>query len=206
MAVTGRVLQFERLTLFSDAVFAIAITLLIIEIRLPHFEGGDNALAQALADLIPNYIGFLVSFFVVGRFWIGHHTQFGLIDDFDKTLVWRNMLFLGAIAFMPFPTAVVVEHGGSSVAVIFYGCWLIVAGVLAMLLFRHVAAIAKARDGELSTEHRALVQGSWMPIAIGVTACVGALFHPLAGLAALTVSPLFMGVFQRLQRRRVTSS
>ena len=203
MATSGRTLQFERMLFFSDAVFAIAITLLVIEIRLPHIAlTTDTAVAQALADLIPNYIGFIVSFFVVGRFWIGHHAQFAFIDHVDRPLLWRNLLFLGAIAFMPFPTAVVVERGASAVAVIFYGAWLILAGLLDMLLFKGIERIAAAQPGGVSAEQHALTRGAWMPVIIGATACAGALVHPLAGIACLTVSPLIMRLFQRFSRAR----
>lgn len=199
----GKALQFERLLFFSDAVFAIAITLLVIEIRLPHFTGNDDAaVGNALLGLIPNYIGFLVSFLVVGRFWVGHHSQFGFIDSIDRTIVWRNLLFLGAIAFMPFPTAVLVEHTGSPVAVIFYGCWLILAGLFNKLLFARVAVVAKAEHGSIGPDQLAQVRGTWMPVIIGSVASGAALVYPAAGMLTLLLSPLIMRLFQYLARPR----
>lgn len=121
--------QLERLAFFSDAVFAIAITLLIIEVRLPATTPEtERGIAQGLADLIPQYIGFFVSFFVIGRFWIGHHRVFGRLKRVDDILVWRNLLFLMTIAFMPFPTALVSHYVSTRVAVGAYAGWLTLAG------------------------------------------------------------------------------
>ena len=207
MASGGRTLQFERLLFFSDAVFAIAITLLVIEIRPPGLRtGSDREMADALVALIPNYLGFLVSFLVVGRFWVGHHAAFGTIADFDRTLVWRNLLFLGAIAFMPFPTAVVVEHASLRTAVVFYGAWLILAGLLNLWLFAHIARRAESEGSPLAGEDRALKRGGWMPIMIGALACAGAQVQPIVGLAALVVSPLLMRLFQRFNRARASAA
>ena len=83
--------QLERMTFFSDAVFAIAMTLLVIEVRVPEIHvHSDLALGQALLDLLPKYIGFVVSFMVVGRFWVGHHAVMGLLKGLDRRLVWIN--------------------------------------------------------------------------------------------------------------------
>ncbi len=72
--------QLERMTFFSDAIFAIAMTLLVVEVKLPalHHPTGPE-LGQALWALLPNYVGFLVSFLVLGRFWIIHHDVMGLL-------------------------------------------------------------------------------------------------------------------------------
>ncbi|MBV8971558.1 MAG: DUF1211 domain-containing protein, partial [Sphingomonadaceae bacterium] len=100
--------QLERLIFFSDAVFAIAMTLLVVDVRLPPLHHvSEAALAQALIGLIPQYIGFLISFLVVGRFWIGHHRAFGWLERSDDRLVGLNLLFLLTIAFMPFPTTLI---------------------------------------------------------------------------------------------------
>ena len=98
-------LGFERLVFFSDAVFAIVITLLVLpltaEIELP--EGGDLA-AEVLARW-PTILTFTVSFLVVGQFWTAHHRTFGLLDRADSGLLWCNLICLLTVAFMPFPAA-----------------------------------------------------------------------------------------------------
>src|SRR5690606_8165786 len=97
----------ERLVFFSDAVFAIAITLLVLEIEVPHLHPGASPSEywEALGELVPSFLAFLLSFMVIGRFWLSHHQIFGRVAHFDVRLVWPNMLYLLAIAFMPFTTA-----------------------------------------------------------------------------------------------------
>jgi len=99
----------QRLEAFSDGVFAIAITLLIIEIGVPHVEA-EGSLTQALLDLWPSYVGYVVSFLTIGVMWVNHHHMFKDIDRCDHTLLVLNMLLLLGIAFVPFPTAVVAEY------------------------------------------------------------------------------------------------
>jgi uncharacterized membrane protein len=99
-------LGFERLVFFSDAVFAIVITLLVLpltaEIELPE---GDGSLAGQVLDRWPTVLTFVVSFLVIGQFWTAHHRTFGLIGRHDTVLLWLNLAILLTVAFMPFPAA-----------------------------------------------------------------------------------------------------
>ncbi|MEX1829109.1 TMEM175 family protein [Luteibacter sp. CQ10] len=128
--------QLERLTFFSDAVFAIAITLLVIEIHVPHPDGhGDAAWLQALADLLPHFFGFVLSFIVVGAMWAAHHRVFGLLRHFDPAIVWRNLALLMAVAFMPFSSSLMSTHTTERVPEMFYALNLLIAGLLQYRLF-----------------------------------------------------------------------
>jgi uncharacterized membrane protein len=126
----GETLAFERLVFFSDAVFAIAITLLVIEIRLPEVatiaDGHD--LAVALWSLLPRFLGFLVSFVVVGSFWMSHHRMFRLVRGTDGTLLLVNLLFLLFVAFIPFPTAILGRYVFIPEAEALYAGWVAAAG------------------------------------------------------------------------------
>ncbi len=107
--------QLDRLILFSDAVFAIAITLLVIEIKIPDLhkeEVSDRALLNALGHLIPKFIGFIISFMLIGLYWTVHHRMFGFVTNFDKKLLWMNLIFLFFIALMPFSTGFYGEYSG----------------------------------------------------------------------------------------------
>ena len=176
--------QLERLTFFSDAVFAIAMTLLVIEVRLPPLHAfGERELGDALLALIPNYVGFLVSFLVLGRFWVSHHTLMSELRGTSVALVWTNLFLLLAVAFMPFPTAVVSEYVQLRVGVGFYAGWLLLLGFINQRLFA-VAAPLRADDiaPAVFEAHRTR---SWIPLLIGGGALAAGMVTPLAGLAAL---------------------
>jgi uncharacterized membrane protein len=121
----------ERLVFFSDAVFAIAITLLVIEIHPPHLAADSAELTlQALAQLIPNFVGFLVSFAVIGAFWAGHHRAFSMADRIGPRIVFWNLCLLGTIAFMPFVTGFMSSNYTKSGPAAFYWIWLLLTALL----------------------------------------------------------------------------
>jgi uncharacterized membrane protein len=98
----------SRLEAFSDGVFAIAITLLILEVRLPSEETGT--LSHRLAEAWPGYIGFVISFVIIGIMWANHHSIFRLIGRASHGLVVANLLLLLCVSFIPFPTKVLAEN------------------------------------------------------------------------------------------------
>ncbi|TFD84495.1 DUF1211 domain-containing protein [Cryobacterium lactosi] len=113
---TGR--NTERVEFFSDAVFAIAMTLLVLDIRLPDTDSG--ALGPALAALAPEYFAYALSFAVIAVNWAAHHRKFRLVSGYDRRLVQLNLLLLLLVAFLPFPTSVLSEYGGEIPAVVLY--------------------------------------------------------------------------------------
>jgi uncharacterized membrane protein len=105
--------QLERLILFSDAVFAIAITLLVIELKIPEIPRKlvtETKLVEILANLIPKFVGFLISFFIIGLFWTIHHRMFGYVVNYNPKLLWLNLIFLLFIVIMPFSTSFYSEY------------------------------------------------------------------------------------------------
>jgi uncharacterized membrane protein len=108
--------QLERLILFTDAVFAIAITLLAIEIKVPSLHDMinetniDTALSNRLGEMTPIFIGFFISFFVIAQYWMIHHKLFGYLDDYSPKLLWANMLFLLGVILLPFSSAFFSEY------------------------------------------------------------------------------------------------
>ena len=99
----------ERIETFSDGVFAIAITLLIIEIGVPRLDAGES-LEHALGDLWPQYFAYVLSFVMIGIYWANHHAFFKLFVRTDHVFLMLNVFFLMCIAFLPFPTAVLGEY------------------------------------------------------------------------------------------------
>ena len=136
--------QLERLILFSDAVFAIAITLLVIEIKVPEIpkaEVTDEKLLDALAELIPKFFGFIISFMFIGIYWTVHHRMFGYVIDYTPKLLRLNLLFLFAVALMPFSTAFYSEFVLRHVItpVVFYTGNIIILGFFNLLMWRHIS-------------------------------------------------------------------
>src|SRR5438477_2844831 len=101
-----------RTEAFSDGIFGIAMTLLILEIQVPHESAGmSNAeLARALASLWPSFFAFLASFCTVLIMWVNHHGLFELISHVDRRLMFVNGALLAVVTFVPFPTAVLAQH------------------------------------------------------------------------------------------------
>jgi uncharacterized membrane protein len=117
---------------FSDAVFAFAITLLVLDIQVP--ESQFNHLWRGIAHQWPSYLGYATSFLTVGGIWLVHHGIFRRVQYANRPLMQVNLLLLMAVAFLPFPTKLVAEAirdtSAERAAVIFYGGWLLVISLL----------------------------------------------------------------------------
>jgi uncharacterized membrane protein len=129
-------MDLERLVFFSDAVFAIAITLLVIEIDIP---SGAEDVGTALADRWPQFLSFVLSFLVIGIFWVAHHRMFRFIARVDTRLLWINLVLLMCVAFLPFPTAVLGDHDNNRASVLFYAGAMALAGIASASLWRYAA-------------------------------------------------------------------
>jgi uncharacterized membrane protein len=131
-----------RVEAFSDGVFAIAITLLIIEVHVPG-RGHSDSLGHELLDLWPSYLGYLTSFLTIGVMWINHHHVFSLIERVDRTMLLLNTLLLLMIAFVPFPTAVLaqfVETDGARAAAVLYGATLTLTAITFFVWWRYASS------------------------------------------------------------------
>ncbi len=134
-----------RLETFADAVFAIAITLLILDIRLPPHEelAQVGGLGSALLQLWPSYLGYILSFVVIGIMWSNHHSLMKLIDRLDHRFIMLNLVLLLCVAFLPFPTAVMAEHltnlHNREISVAFYCGSFTVTAAIYFLVWWHAA-------------------------------------------------------------------
>jgi len=120
-----------RIEAFSDGVFAIVVTLLVLEIHVPQVQGPDlgAALARSLAAMAPKFLSYVLSFAIICIWWIAHHHLFHLLRKSDRGLLWLNCLFLLFLAFIPFPTALMGDYPSERIAVISYGAVMILAGL-----------------------------------------------------------------------------
>jgi uncharacterized membrane protein len=142
----GRESDTGRIEAFSDGVFAIAITLLIIEIGVPHLEGEPpgTTLPEALLRLWPSFLAYVISFLQIGVIWANHHNRFRFIERSDHGLLFVNILFLMCVAFIPFPTALLAEYLDGTAAEretagVIYAGTLAVTAVFFTLLWLYVA-------------------------------------------------------------------
>ena len=138
-----------RVEAFSDGVFAVAITLLALDLRVPHDLADGRSLARALLAQWPAYLAFVTSFATIGIMWINHHRLFTLIRRTDNVLLVLNGLLLLGVTFVPFPTAVVAEYiprrAGTVAAELFSGTYIVLA-VLFNLLWRYSAGKNRLLD------------------------------------------------------------
>lgn len=112
-----------RVEAFSDGIFAIIITLLVLEIKVPHIHeyNSANELMQALFGLLPKFISWIISFFTVAVIWVNHHKIFKQIKQLDSGIFWRNAFLLLWTSFIPFPTAVLGDYPNNKVSIVLYG-------------------------------------------------------------------------------------
>jgi uncharacterized membrane protein len=147
-------LALERLVFFSDAVFAIAITILVLDIRLP--PGADTAnsreLLLLLAGLWPVYLAFFISFCVIGLSWISHHRKFLFMQRVDNRLLILNLLMLMMIAFIPFPTAVMSKHINFT-ATCFYALTMILTSLCGLILWWYATRNHRLVDPSIDRSH-----------------------------------------------------
>jgi uncharacterized membrane protein len=129
--------ELDRVGGFSDGVFAVAITLLVLNIEVPQLSG-DERLTTALDDLVPDVTAYFIAFAVIGLFWFGHHKAWSRLRATTPRLVWSNLLLLSLIALMPFTTALMGSYGDQSIAIVLFA-----ANVgLAALADSHVDRVA----------------------------------------------------------------
>lgn len=125
----------ERAAALSDGLFSIAATLLVIDVRLPPGEGAFHW--AMLGQIAPRILGYLISFVVIGQLWIAHHRKLRVVERIDARGLWLNLLFLMFVAFIPFPTAVLSEHGNRD-AVVLYALTIVAASSMLILLWAHL--------------------------------------------------------------------
>ena len=186
-------LGLERLILFSDAVFAIAITLLALDIRLPTGVGALNnaQLLRQLLEIWPEYLAYVISFLAIGSFWLGHHRRFRYIRRYDRGLLALNLLFLMVIAFVPFPTSVISESG-TRTATIFYALTMVLAALMLTALWWHASWHNRLTDPGLDA---GAVRRQFVPLFLtvalfGLSIGIAFLDENLARLSWLLVFPV----------------
>jgi uncharacterized membrane protein len=188
-------LSFERVVFFSDAVFAIVITLLVLELKVPHLtEHSEPALRGALVGLLPRVAGFVISFLIIGLMWIEHHRIFRYIADYDIGLLWRNLLLLLCVSFVPFPTALFSENFWSRTAFILYTASFGGVAISKYWIWRHAMAARLVKPG-LTPEFEKRIARRSLAVPL---ACLLAIILSFVSIFLAPLSFAFIPIFARL--------
>ncbi|HJQ19691.1 MAG TPA: TMEM175 family protein [Gemmatimonadaceae bacterium] len=190
----------SRVEAFSDGVFAIAITLLILEIHVP--PATDGALARSLLHLWPSFLAFLASFMTIGVMWMNHHRLFTLIETTDDVLMAVNLLLLLGITWIPFPTALLAEHlretDGRVAGVVYAWSFFAIALVFNFMWRYAVRARLVANDLNVASITRQYALGPLMYAVLVVVAFV----NDVAVLAVSALYAVYFALPPRIWQRR----
>lgn len=193
----------ERMIFFSDAVFAIAITLLIIEIHVPELEHrSDHDFLLALAQLGPHFLSFFISFFVIGAFWSGHHRAFDCARHWDQKLFLPNLVMLSTIAAMPFFTAFSSQYFGYRVPIALYCAWMSLTA-LANIWLQRIATSPPVVGEHVSQAQRDAIRQRGVAVLLGsLTALAVCLIYPFLGQIGLLSIFLWRRLVPRFWKSR----
>ncbi|MEP7230600.1 MAG: TMEM175 family protein [Ginsengibacter sp.] len=203
--------QLERLILFSDAVFAIAITLLVIDLKIPELSEPvtELKLVNALLSLLPKIIGFLLSFFLIGLYWTIHHRLFGFVIAYTQRLLWLNLFFLLGIVLLPFTTAFYSEYTFNflKTPIIIYSLNFCYIGLMSFSLWKYVSSSKNNLSDNLSpllAEYYTL-RAIAIPIIFAIIIVVS-LFNPKLAIYIPPLTPVFMWMIGRFYKKRLNKT
>ena len=194
----------SRLEAFSDGVFAIAITLLVLEISVP--AGSGDRLLRAVADEWPSYLAYVVSFVTIGAGWLGHSIITEYVERADGLLIRLNLLLLMVVSFLPFPTRLLAEYIGENrperVAATIYGITLFAAAALLSALWRHAVRAGLVRADAADEELEALTTRLSPGLASYVVLIIAGLFLPIIAVIGYLFIALFLILPFDVRRQR----
>jgi uncharacterized membrane protein len=179
----------NRLEAFSDGVFAIAITLLVLEIR-PEVGGTDGWVM--FLHVWPKVLIFALSFVLVGVYWVAHHNMLHFVERTDRGFLWLNLLLLLVVAFIPFPAALLGATGADAGSIRVYCGTLAATNLAGALMWMHATRGHRLVHPALPVEFAAFVTRILLaPVAVYIAAAVLAGFWRIGSLALVALVPLF---------------
>jgi uncharacterized membrane protein len=193
----------DRIKFFSDAVFAIAITLLILNVALPSGTKQSN-LAHELNSIWPEYGAFAFTFLLIGLRWLTHLLQFRYIRDYDITLLSLNLALLFVVAFLPFASRVLADYPNSRPACILYAASMAVAGLISTALWYHVCHKPSLIDPGLDsyTRKNFLLRWATVPAFFGIAIFLVILVPDLWWARAVAFATLLAQIAIALHAKR----
>jgi len=185
-----------RIEAFSDGVFAIAITLLVLEIKVPHLEDGSgDSLARALAAQWPSYVAFVVSFLTILIMWTNHHAIFDLVRGASPALLYANGLLLLLVTFVPYPTAVLAEYldkpAGAIAGAFYAGTFVMIAVAFNLLLWTACRGRRLLKPGVSEATTRGIARSYLPGVPLYLAAAAAAFLDVKLTVATCTALALF---------------
>jgi uncharacterized membrane protein len=196
----------ERLAALSDGVFAIAMTLLVLDLRIPLSAAihTEYDLWSALIALSPRLITYLLSFMTLGIFWVGQQTQLSSFARSDRNLAWIHIGFLLAVSIMPFSTGLLAEFIAYRLAVVVYWLNLLLLGVMLFGSVRYAWRAKLMKDettAEIRSAHERRIVNYQALYAVGVLLCVINTYVSIAFIVLLQLNSVFAPRLRRRDRR-----
>jgi uncharacterized membrane protein len=189
---TERGLSKSRIEALSDGIFAFAMTLLILDVKIPPLEPGHEAeLPYRLLDVAPHFLVYAISFLIIGVHWVGHHAQLHYIRRTDRTNLWTNLFYLLAISSLPFSAGLLGRYPRQPASIIVYCGNLIAAGLLLFGQLRYAAGRGQLFDpdidpGFIAAAGRRILMGP----KIYLIAAVLSVFNPSLSLLLCILTPI----------------
>jgi len=193
-------LSTSRIEALTDGVFAIAMTLLVLNFEVPNpMEGrGAMELHRTLATLWPNFLHYVESFLILAIFWIKNHQQFHFIKHSDSKLLWLNITSLLFVCLIPFTTSLVSDYGNMPIAAIVFEGNMLVAGLAYYLLWRYATKDRRLVDSNVDdrviTVYR---RSSLVTPLISLAAIAVSIFHPRVGTSLYFLIPFILLYLRR---------
>jgi uncharacterized membrane protein len=190
----------ERIIFFSDAVIAIAVTLLAVDIKPPEVD--PSQLAGALADFTPRFASFALSFMIIASFWIGHHITFSYIRNYDYKLAWLNILFLFFIVLTPFASSLLGNYQFNIISLVFYSTVLSLAGFFRAGVWEYAARGHRLVDSDLSQNliRKMSIRNFIAPVTFAVSGPL--VLINVAFVAVWTVVPISIVAYRKIPKGR----
>ena len=177
--------ELDRIVFFSDAVFAIAITILVLDIRVPDIPPDlvSRELPSRILELGPKFLSYVISFLVLAIYWQAHHQVFRPIRTYDRTLLWLNILFLMTIAFLPFPTSLLGEYSEEQISLVIYAANAALASLLLVSISWYASAGHRLVTSDVDEDALRLeqAQGLAVPMVFLISIAIS-FFSPRAAM------------------------
>lgn len=194
----------NRVASFCDAVFSIAMTLLILEIEVPNSETLETTnFSSILTNRIPSFIGFFVSFMVIAIYWISHLRIFRYVGEVDEKLIWINIFLLLFVIFLPFTTAMYVGDFYGTASFVFYCFNLILLGLLNFILIRYISHKELNKNGMTRTIGNWLKFRSLNAVIIWSLAAILASFLPWISRIIFILIFVFQAFGDKFYKKRL---